>query len=152
METEEIHKGEENLTESLNTLLPLWPAHPIVTIDCLNHLGILWNNRANYAKVGFSYEANSYPSQAEEFLKKAEELYLQQNFTTDGMDSASLAKIEGLHTMTLFYLAQMYGYNKNSVKVRSTCLLTSLTLLQSAIYCRKTLQRQLQAGDFNPEV
>jgi len=52
-------------------------------------------------------------------------------------DAASRETIEEQHTLTSFYLAQVYGNCKNT--------------MASASYCKKTLQRQLRSKKYDPD-
>eukprot|EP00026_Physarum_polycephalum_P001145 Phypoly_transcript_01146.p1 GENE.Phypoly_transcript_01146~~Phypoly_transcript_01146.p1 ORF type:complete len:545 (+),score=83.59 Phypoly_transcript_01146:1989-3623(+) len=122
VETEEMFHGEHSLNDALAALELISSERPLETLDCLNQLGILWNNRTDY-------------NQSEKYLKKAEELYDKIDLAK--FDETTREKIEDQHTLTLFYLAQMYGYCKKT--------------LESATYCRKTLQRQLKSKKYVPE-
>lgn len=136
VETEELKLGEEcfmNCIDNLNENETL-PQRIIPMISALNQLGILWSQR-NQASV------------SKTFLERAENIY--KDFMKLGnkpinMSSLFLVKIddepepitvlEKLHTLTLYYLAQIYG--------------TLEDYLKSAIYCHMTLCRQLEYKDY----
>ncbi|XP_013183120.2 KIF-binding protein [Amyelois transitella] len=138
METEDFASSEKVLTEAEGLLIEHSSKPEIVTtlINVYNNLGILWSNRDE-------------PEKAKSFLLKAKELYetfkctLQMPLPIDHMVSNSgeavvgdFMLLEKAHTLTLYYLAQVYGSLKENLK--------------SAIYCHVTLRRQLQYSDFEP--
>lgn len=140
LETEELKQGEDyllNCIEVLNndgtksdTILPM--------ISALNQLGILWSKQDQISK-------------AKEFLEKAEKIFIDFKELQDPDDSPknmtnifeiedldeppASDTLEKLHTLTLYYLAQIYGTLKDCLK--------------SAIYCFMTLKRQLDSGDYD---
>ncbi|CAG5127387.1 unnamed protein product [Candidula unifasciata] len=142
MDTEELAEGEDYLMSCLKRIEENKLSQAVTLhISVLNHLGILWSQRGNLEK-------------SMEFLTKAEQLYhnYKENVgdapetltelleQVEGSDSERAhlrcVSFENTHTLTLYYLAQVYG------KVDKSEL--------SAKYCHMTLQRQLQAGNFNP--
>lgn len=137
METEELSSSDKVLTEAEELLAPNSTKPEIVTtiINVYNNLGILWSNREE-------------PEKAKTFLLKAKELYetfkcmLLMPLPIENMPSSSDSAIsdvmilEKAHTLTLYYLAQVYGSLKENLK--------------SAIYCHVTLRRQLQYSDYEP--
>lgn len=138
METEEITSSEKLLTEA-ESLLEKHSTHEYVVITLLNvynNLGILWCNR-------------EVPEKSKSYLLKAKELYesfkctlkmpvpLENLFGIVEENSApDVLCLEKPFTLTLYYLAQVYGALKLDLK--------------SAIYCHVTLKRQLQYNDYEP--
>lgn len=105
-----------------------------VSIQALNQLGVLWGNRNEQQK-------------ALEFLLKAKAVYeshisLPPPITDSqwllGVDVSEEERekvFENFHTLTLFYLAQVYG-NLKQPKL-------------SAQYCQTTLSRQLETNTYD---
>ncbi|KAG7306104.1 hypothetical protein JYU34_008688 [Plutella xylostella] len=137
METEELTASEKVLVEA-EALLSDHASKPEVVITLLsvyNNLGILWSNREE-------------PHKAQTYLVKAKELYdnfkctlqmplpIEYIFGADEAEVQDFLLLEKAHTLTLYYMAQLYGYFKERVK--------------SSIYCHTTLRRQLQYSDYEP--
>lgn len=137
MFVEEISTSEKHLQEGIDLLADytLHPSGVCAYLNGLNQLGILWTNRSDVPK-------------AQTFLDKAEATYaafkasekipltIYDIFGTDDEiePGKGATMLEKIHTLTLFYLAQVYG---------------SLGDLQkSAIYCHTTLKKQLLMRDF----
>lgn len=128
---EETKNAEEHFMECIELLTgrELQPDVIIPVISTLNQLGLLW---AQWSQ----------PTKAKGFLDTAEELYI--NFTTNiQLDPISMEIVMGvedgklgaknilkkLHTLTLYYLAQVYEALEDKDKF--------------AAYCHKTLSLQL---------
>lgn len=138
METEELTASERVLTEAIELLSPnsSKPEIVVTLINIYNNLGILWSTRDE-------------PGQAKGFLLKAKELYesfkctLQMPLPMEHVinnvgeaDVGDFMLLEKAYTLTLYYLAQVFGSLKENLK--------------SAIYCHVTLRRQLQYSDYEP--
>lgn len=138
METEEPTASEKCFTEAVELLIPnsIKPEVVIILINIYNNLGILWSNRDE-------------PVKAKSFLISAKELYESFKCTmmmplpimhVIGMggetDAGDFMMLEKAHTLTLYYLAQVYGTLKENLK--------------SAVYCHVTLRKQLQYCDYEP--
>lgn len=137
MDTEELSSCEEVLTEA-ETLLSQHSLHQntiITLLNVYNHLGILWCNR-------------EVPDKAKSYLIKAKDLYvnfkctLEMPISTEQLFGvveentiADLMSLEKAYTLTLYYLAQLYG----TIKLK----------FKSAIYYHITLKRQLQYNDYD---
>ncbi|XP_026483582.1 KIF-binding protein-like [Vanessa tameamea] len=136
METEELTASEKVLKEAEDLLIPNSLKPEIVTtlINIENNLGILWSNRDE-------------PEEAKLFLLKAKTFYedfkctLQMPLSIEQIISNTGEAVTGefmflekAHTLSLYYLAQVYGSLKENLK--------------SAIYCHVTLRRQLQYSDY----
>lgn len=135
METEELSASDKVLTEAeeLLSLNSLKPEIVVTLINVYNNLGILWSNREE-------------PVKAKSYLLKAKELYeafkctmqmplpLEQIIISNDIAIGDIMVLEKAHTLTLYYLAQVYGSLKENLK--------------SAIYCHVTLRRQLQYNDY----
>lgn len=137
METEELTASEKIFTEAQEILTPhsTKPEVIITLIKVHNNLGILWSNRSELEK-------------AKTFLLKAKELYesfkctmqmpvpIENLITNPEGDVGDFMLMEKAYTLSLYYLAQVFGsLNEN---------------LKSAIYCHVTLRRQLQYSDYEP--
>ncbi|CAG9579010.1 unnamed protein product [Danaus chrysippus] len=138
METEELTSSETILREAEDLLTPnsSRPEIVITLINIENNLGILWSNRDE-------------PGKAKTFLLKAKSIYedfkctLQMPLPIESIISntceiaaGDFMILEKAHTLTLYYMAQIYGSLKENLK--------------SAIYCHVTLRRQLQYSDYEP--
>lgn len=138
METEELTSSETILREAEDLLTPnsCKPEIVITLINIENNLGILWSNRDE-------------PGKAKTFLLKAKSLYedfkctLQMPLPIESIISntceiaaGDFMILEKAYTLTLYYMAQIYGSLKENLK--------------SAIYCHVTLRRQLQYSDYEP--
>ncbi|CAL1536932.1 unnamed protein product [Lymnaea stagnalis] len=142
MDTEELAEGEDCLMSCLKRIEEHGLNDAVsLHMNILNYLGILWSERGELDR-------------SLEYLVCAENLYgvykknigdaplafieLLEQYEGDENESARqrCQSFESIHTHTLYYMAQVYAkLEKNSL---------------SAKYCHMTLQRQLQAGDYNP--
>lgn len=139
IETEETSAGEEYLMKAFEKI----PDHldrmfVINSINIRNHLGILWSQRSESSKAQSWLEGAE--KLYEDFKKKSpleNPLTHQELFEANEIEEKSQGarEIERVHTLTKFYLAQVYG-----------CL---RDLLKSAIYCHETLRRQLVCGEYD---
>ncbi|CAH3875856.1 unnamed protein product [Pieris brassicae] len=137
METDDASASEKVLTEAETLLLPHSSKPEVVStlINIENHLGLLWSNRDE-------------PEKGKSFLLKAKEFYesfkctMQMPISIENIIHVSdritsdIMLLEKPYTLTLYYLAQVYGSLKENLK--------------SAIYCHVTLRRQLQYNDYDP--
>lgn len=136
-DTEELKAGEENLMKCIELLKDkeLEADAVLPVLSALNQLGIIWS-------------LWSQPSKAKGFLDKAEKIYedfikdgskepvnMAANFGIEDVKDELSGKdvMEKIHTLTLYYLAQVYGSLKDHHK--------------SAVYCHMTLRRQLGNTD-----
>lgn len=137
METEDLPASEKMFLEAEEVLAPhsIKPEVVITLMNVYNNHGILWSYRDE-------------PENAKTFLLKAKELYetfkctMQlpipiDNFITnpDG-NIGDFMLMEKAYTLSLYYLAQIFGSLKENLK--------------SGIYCHLTLRRQLQYSDYEP--
>lgn len=137
METEELTASEKVLTRAEEILAPhsVKPEVVITLMNVYNNHGILWSYRDE-------------PEKAKTFLLKAKELYetfkctMQmpipiENFINNPEGNVGdFMLMEKAYTLTLYYLAQVFGSLKENLK--------------SGIYCHITLRRQLQYSDYEP--
>lgn len=137
MDTEELTASEKTLSEAVELLLPngTKPEIIITIVSVYNNLGILWSNRDE-------------PEKAKVYLLQAKELYetfkctmemplpIEHIVRSEESVMGDIMQLEKAHTLTLYYLAQMYGALKQNLK--------------SAVYCHVTLRRQLQYSDYEP--
>ncbi|KAK9297234.1 hypothetical protein QLX08_008969 [Tetragonisca angustula] len=138
-DTEELKAGEEQFMKCIKLLKnkELEPEAVLPVLSALNQLGIIWSQW-------------NQPVRAKDFLDQAERIYndfintnnpcidpinMAQNFGIEQVKDELSPKdiLEKIHTLTLYYLAQVY----NSLKDHR----------QSAIYCHMTLCRQLEQND-----
>lgn len=134
---EEITEAENYLQQGLDLLIDyrLHPSGVSAYILALNQIGALWSNRNDYPK-------------AKEYLLKAEETYKEFKLTElvpltiydifGTADEIEVGKgvvyLESVNTMTLFYLAQVFG-NEGDIH-------------KSAVYCHNTLRKQLETKEY----
>ncbi|KAI5642723.1 KIF1-binding protein [Phthorimaea operculella] len=137
METEELTNCEHHLTEAENLLSSnaTTPEIVITAINVYNNLGLLWSTRED-------------PEKAKTFLIKSKDLYetfkcsmqmpipIEQIVSNTEGVVGDFMLLEKAYTLTLYYLAQVFGCLKENLK--------------SAIYCHVTLRRQLQYSDYEP--
>ncbi|KAJ8036151.1 KIF1-binding protein-like [Holothuria leucospilota] len=140
-ETEEISSGEEHLVRCNEKLEDHRLDHRCVAlaISTLNQLGIIWCQRSETKK-------------SLEFLKEAKTLYQKYTHDVDAVpwgihdlflpesshksDHERKEAFENIHTLTLYYLAQVYGMLGKKSK--------------SAKLCHITLKRQLEFKQYTP--
>ncbi|XP_063240345.1 KIF-binding protein [Bacillus rossius redtenbacheri] len=142
VDTEEFSTGEEQLLNCLSILSKDVQKRDsiLALLSALNQLGILWSQRDQ-------------PTKSKEYLERAEKLYQDfvSNNSSDCLTLHSLFQIdddsedelldtehtlEKTHTLTLYYLAQIYSSLNDHLK--------------AAVYCHTTLKRQLEFKDFDP--
>lgn len=137
METEELTASEKVLTKAEEILAPhsIKPEVVITLMNVYNNHGILWSYRDE-------------PEKAKTFLLKAKELYesfectMQMPIHIDNLitspegNTGDFMLMEKAYTLSLYYLAQVFGSLKENLK--------------SGIYCHVTLKRQLQYSDYEP--
>ncbi|XP_060530970.1 KIF-binding protein-like [Cylas formicarius] len=139
IDTEELSLGEKHL-EKCKEVICLSEDVPqmiLIALNMYNQFGILWSK--------------SDPEKSKFYLEVAEQLY--KNFKNSGNipvdiadlfepnlatyhDNLAIINFEKLHTLTLYYLAQIFGVLKQTFK--------------SAVYCHITLKRQLEMDDYEP--
>ena len=134
--TEEMGSGEEQFGECVRGLegVASKVKTASISLQAYNQLGVLWGNRGEQQKalesllkakaVYDSHVALPPPMTDSQFLCGQEESEYERE-----------KAFEGMHTHTLFYLAQVFG-NLNQPK-------------QAAQYCQQTLSRQLETHEFD---
>lgn len=136
MLAEEVGRGEEELGRGLQVVVGVASKvkSASVSVQLYNQLALVWGNRGDQQK-------------ALEYLLKAKAVYeshvalpppLTETEWLSGQPASKAereATFEGLHTLTLFYLAQVYG-NLEQAKLSAQC-------------CQATLSRQLEAGEYD---
>lgn len=136
IDTDELSIGEKHLNKCLEIIEPYKnkPEVSLVTLSMFNQNGILWSKRE--------------PEKSKMYLEKAELFYKEIKDTkTDVIDyndlfstsgeydkAVAMEKFEKNYTLTLYYLAQIYGVLGDALK--------------SAVYCHVTLKRQLENNDY----
>lgn len=113
------------------------PSFVLVALTALNQLGLLWSERENL-------------EHSKEYLERAEKLYNDFKATKqmpadmtdlykvckDNSPTDSLVILEKAHTLTLYYLAQVFTQLKD--------------VIRSTVYFHITLKRQLECKDDDP--
>ena len=119
LETEEPSSGERLMTRAVSVLLPHALLLPIPVIDGHNALSILHTSRGHYAK-------------ARDGLLVAQRTYQSIKPRSSSLAAGEWGVVYNLHTLTLYYLAQVYGkLGKRSL---------------SAAFCHLCLHRQVGWG------
>ncbi|XP_055638886.1 KIF-binding protein [Toxorhynchites rutilus septentrionalis] len=135
--TEELSNGELILKEALELVQKDEEKSQVVNayVEVLNQLGILYCTRSSFE------ESKKFLEQAGQVYENAkrdelEALTIYDLFgTKDEIEKGKgMVLLEKNHTLTLYYLAQVYGYLEN--------------LEKSAHFCHLTLKRQLDYKDF----
>ncbi|XP_046663562.1 KIF-binding protein [Homalodisca vitripennis] len=140
LETEELATGEEHLMNCLACMedQSMHPKKVLIVLRALNQLGLLWSQRSDGTKShGYLQQAeqlyNDYTDQVEEQPVDVYALFTSPDQTPAQTKGDS--PLEKVHTLTLYYLAQVYGTLGNPLK--------------SAVYCHNTLKRQLESKDYD---
>ncbi|XP_040166450.1 KIF-binding protein [Anopheles arabiensis] len=130
-------RGEVLLKEALELIEKDSGKEPTINvhIEILNQLGIMACNLSNFA------ESKQYLDQAKDIYCETKELDRQPLTMADLFGTKEevekgkgLKLLESNHTLTLYYLAQVFGFLDN--------------LADSARYCHMTLRRQLEYNEF----
>ncbi|GBL91976.1 KIF1-binding [Araneus ventricosus] len=136
IETDETGSGSQVLTIILEEARAVaeTPECIHLTIKILNQLGIIWSERGEVEKsLAYLQEAetlyNNYKTKNNRCPFELEELFTVENVTNEDWTS-----FEKTFTHTLYYLAQVYEHLDDSNK--------------SAMYCRETLKRQRESGEY----
>lgn len=143
LDTEEYSTGEEHLTNCVDGLseYSVKPECIIVVLTALNQLGILWSQRDD-AKTSQGYLEKAellyktYISEESNVPLEINDLFLLTDSETPQTKTDSCSSLEQVHTLTLYYLAQIYSSLNDHVK--------------AAVYCHTTLRRQLESKNFDP--
>ncbi|KRT83188.1 hypothetical protein AMK59_4253, partial [Oryctes borbonicus] len=139
IDTEELSIGEKHLNKCKEIIdkSESEPEVAYVTLNLHNQFGILWSKRE-------PKKAQMYLEDAEKFYNSFKEsgrapidpneLFIHNLETFNSI--SAWEKFEKLHTLTLYYLAQIHGVLGDSLK--------------SSVYCHVTLKRQLESKDYDP--
>ncbi|XP_030753538.1 KIF1-binding protein [Sitophilus oryzae] len=139
IETDETSTGEKHL-EKCKEIIEKHENTPegiLVSLMTYNQFGILWSLRdLDKSKMylekadklyGDFISSNKVPIDIKDLFESNIEVYHV---------AIAFKNLEKAHTLTLYYLAQIFGKLNEDFK--------------SAIYCHITLQRQLEADDYDP--
>lgn len=132
VDTEEAGAGSAPLGRALETL-GAGPAELLHRVHALNHMGMLCSEREEAA------EALAHLREAKALYERATAAGAEPLAPPDARCALpARERLERLHTLTLFYLAQVHGHLGES--------------LQSAVHAHATLRRQLHsaAAEFEP--
>ncbi|XP_035908712.1 KIF-binding protein [Anopheles stephensi] len=130
-------RGEVLLKEALELIAKDHEKEPAINvrIEILNQLGIMACNQSNFV------ESKQYLDQAKDVYFETKELDREPLTMADLFGTKEevekgkgLKLLESNHTLTLYYLAQVFGFLDN--------------LADSAQYCHMTLQRQLEYNEY----
>uniref|UniRef100_A0A1B6MDG1 KIF-binding protein n=1 Tax=Graphocephala atropunctata TaxID=36148 RepID=A0A1B6MDG1_9HEMI len=140
LDTEELATGEEHLMNCLSCLedQAMQPKKVLVVLKALNQLGLLWSQRSDGNKShGYLQQAEQlYNDYTDQVGEQPVDVYALFTVPDSGPATTKAdSPLEKVHTLTLYYLAQVYGAMDNPLK--------------SAIYCHNTLKRQLESKDYD---
>uniref|UniRef100_A0A182SPS0 KIF-binding protein n=1 Tax=Anopheles maculatus TaxID=74869 RepID=A0A182SPS0_9DIPT len=130
-------RGDVLLKEALELIEQDQEKEPAINvrIEILNQLGIMACNQSNFV------ESKQYLDRAKDVYFETKELDREPLTMADLFGTKEevekgkgLKLLESNHTLTLYYLAQVFGFLDN--------------LADSAQYCHMTLQRQLEYNEF----
>ncbi|KAL0479969.1 hypothetical protein AKO1_000662, partial [Acrasis kona] len=113
-----------------NSTTPIDIQYIHILADSYNYLGMLWTSRNE-------------PKRSERYLRKAEEIYSYYKKCQDSeqgpkvTSERTIKRMEELHTLTTFYLAQVYGFLKLPVNAAQYCYLTLVRQLESKLDLNK---------------
>lgn len=139
MDVEEVSNARKYLDKCLEVIGPLKSAPEVVQVAQLvfNQLAIL--TAENEPKDALTYITEA--KNVYRFFKESHEMPIDisdlfvANIEAYDIEKA-IGNFEKNYTLTLYYLAQIYGALKDALK--------------SSIYCHITLQRQLEYDDYDP--
>nr|CAI5818873.1 unnamed protein product [Callosobruchus analis] len=138
IDTEEISTGEKHL-EKCKEIISKYETKPeviLTTLNMYNHFGIIWSQREpEISKVHLEKAEQLYKTVKDQSMVPIDIKDLFQANIEEYNVTVALRNLEKVHTLTLYYLAQIYGALKEPLK--------------SAVYCHRTLQRQLEMEDYD---
>nr|CAH7723830.1 unnamed protein product [Callosobruchus chinensis] len=138
IDTEEISTGEKHL-EKCKEIISKYETKAEVTLTTLNmynQFGIIWSQREpEVSKVHLEKAEQLYKTVKDQSITPIDIKDLFQANIEEYNVAVALRNLEKVHTLTLYYLAQIYGALKQPLK--------------SAVYCHRTLQRQLEMEDYD---
>lgn len=139
IDNEQLKEAEETLMQCIEILKDHELESPCIlpALGAFNELGIIWYQWSEFEK------SKAFLVRAERFYKdyKALEPTIEPRGMSDmfGIDSSEEPSpqhvLEKLHTLTLYYIAQIYGVSKDHQN--------------AALYFHMTLQRQLELADLD---
>ncbi|XP_043230360.1 KIF-binding protein-like [Amphibalanus amphitrite] len=146
VETDEPSAGEQLLEEAVRAAPALGPCTVLSTLNALNQLGLVWSRRGEHNRSQHYLQTAEtvYQKYKEQVTLKPVDLPdLFRPSRSDGEEKtddskegrSGLTKLEELHTLTLYYLAQAFNNVGEPVK--------------AALYCHNTLSRQLDSSSFD---
>lgn len=111
-----------------------------LAISCHNQLGILWSHRNVFSTARRHLDRANviYEEYQKQNANSPRTIHSLFSACTEGEpdENSGTAALEKLHTLTFYYLAQVFGHLGMPEK--------------SAWYCHSTLQRQLASKDYDP--
>ncbi|GFT55469.1 KIF-binding protein [Nephila pilipes] len=136
IETDERSAGCEMLTNILEEIREIATKQEgcHLALNVLNQLGLLWSDRGEVEK------ALEYLTEAEVIYKevkatcKGQPYEFEDIFSMENKENEDWVSFEKTFTYSLYYLAQVYEHLHDNEK--------------SATYCRETLKRQRESGDY----
>ncbi|XP_044018920.1 KIF-binding protein-like [Aphidius gifuensis] len=140
IDNEELKEAEENLTRCIEILKDheLEAESILPTLSAFNQLFIIWFQWGEFekAKIFIDKSSDIYKNYKNQQIDNKKPIGMSELFGIDNTDEPTpIQVLEKLHTLTLFYLAQISGVNKDHQK--------------SALYCHMTLKRQLETSDLD---
>lgn len=139
IDTEELSTGELHLNKCFDLIKPFEQncSFASIFLSLHNQLGILWSKRDPEKSLTYLEKAESFYKSFKDSQQDPIEI---NEFFVPNIESHNVAlareKFEKLHTLSLYYLAQMHGTLSHSLK--------------SSIYFHITLKRQLVSKSYEP--
>lgn len=136
VECEEIKSGQDNFERCLKLVIPGNNDILSVVIATHNQLSVIWSNRSaqEQALEQLTLAEHAYTTQGPASVLSYSEVWAPVSEQLSDQDR--LEKLETLHTMTLYYLAQVFGRIGE--------------LEKSGRYCHMTLKRQMEGRLYEP--
>ncbi|KAH0569120.1 KIF-binding protein [Cotesia glomerata] len=139
IDNEELKEAEDNLMRSVEILKghELESECILPSLSTFNQLGIIWFQWGEYEKSKAFVEKSEKVYQDFKSIQPAREPRgMSDLFGIDNSEEPTPKNVlEKLHTLTLYYIAQIYGICKDHQR--------------AAFYCHMTLQRQLELDDLD---
>uniref|UniRef100_A0A8D8UF59 KIF-binding protein n=1 Tax=Cacopsylla melanoneura TaxID=428564 RepID=A0A8D8UF59_9HEMI len=136
VDTDEVQQGEDAFNTSLDIIKSkeLTPECIVTCVSAYNNLGLVWSQRTEWERA-FDFFGKA-EKHYKDFVASQLEPVDPATLFTAKIPEGKVLSLEKLYTLTLYYLAQCYIHQGDSI--------------QSAVCCHTTLRRQLEIKDYHP--
>ncbi|KAF5294524.1 hypothetical protein FQA39_LY13378 [Lamprigera yunnana] len=137
IETEELSVGEKHLKKCME-VASKYKTNPeviLVYLNLLNEFGFLWSEKNPENSKGYLEEAEQLYKEFKGTGNTPIDIHTLFQANSQEPSESGASDLEKVHTLTNYYLAQIYGALDDP--------------LRSAVYCHTTLKRQLKTDDYN---